>query len=139
MSRNVLYRFESCSLDATDRIFAHRGHPVHLTPKEFDLLSLLVASSGRIVTKEEIHHAVWRDTAVEDGNLTQTICLLRKVLHEAGVDDPIETLPRHGYRFRPKVTLSRPPATRTVLLRAAVATLLLALWSVFFYWLGARA
>jgi hypothetical protein len=63
---------------------------------------------------------------------------LRKVLHEAGVDDAIETLPRHGYRFRPKVTLERPLEVSRALLWRAAAVLVLVLWSIFFYWLGGR-
>lgn len=139
MSRDAVYRFGSLSLDPAARQLQHRGHSIHLTPKEFDLLALLVANAGRVVTKEEIHHAVWHDAAVEEGNLTQTICLLRKVMHEAGLDDAIDTVPRHGYLFVPSVKLTHPlPRARSVLLKVGIPVLVLALWAILFFWLGAR-
>jgi TolB-like protein/DNA-binding winged helix-turn-helix (wHTH) protein len=65
-----------------------------------DLLVVLVESNGRILGKEELMKAVWPDTYVEEGNLTQNISVLRKALAAgASIRDYIETIPRQGYRF----------------------------------------
>ncbi len=71
-----------------------------MTPKCFDILQVLVEHSGYLVEKEELMKAVWSDAFVEEGNLTQSISLLRKALGDSS-DGPhyIETIPRHGYRF----------------------------------------
>ena len=144
MVRGRIYFFESFSLDVGARHLYHRGKPLHLTPKEFDLLALLVENAGRVVSKDEIFHSVWHDAAVEEGNLTQTVSLLRKAIGTEGAREAIETVPRHGYLFRARVT----PAGRFcalgqgwpgLLLKGAFAALLLALWALVFYWLGARA
>jgi DNA-binding winged helix-turn-helix (wHTH) protein/Tfp pilus assembly protein PilF len=66
----------------------------------FDLLVVLVEGQGRILSKEELLKAVWPDTYVEEGNLTQNISVLRKALAVgAGIGDYIDTAPRQGYRF----------------------------------------
>ena len=49
---------------------------------------------------------VWPDTAVEEGNLSQNIYTLRRVLSDADGKCPfIETVPRRGYRFVGSVRL----------------------------------
>ena len=63
-------------------------------------------TAGRF-SKEQLIAAVWQDSFVEEGNLAKQISRLRKILNaEDGVK--IETLPKHGYRFRP--TSSRSPS-----------------------------
>ena len=142
MRQGASCRFGSFRLDADARRLLHHGKPIHLTPKEFDLLSLLVANAGRVVSKDEILRTVWHDAAVEEGNLTQTVSLLRKVIGGEEAIDPIETVPRHGYIFRARV---RPAGLLffsctgriPVFWKAAAAALFLALWALLFYWLGA--
>lgn len=52
------------------------------------------------MSQEELLRAVWPETFVEEGNLTQNISVLRKALAEgAGGEDYILTVPREGYRF----------------------------------------
>jgi DNA-binding winged helix-turn-helix (wHTH) protein len=43
--------------------------------------------------------SVWPDTFVEEGNLTQTIFILRKALGDSEGQSLIVTIPRLGYRF----------------------------------------
>lgn len=83
------------------------GEIVALTPKEFDVLLLLVENSGRTVEKHDILEAVWPDVFVEEGTLTRNVSWLRKKLAAAGGNggrDIIETLPKRGYRFLPGVS-----------------------------------
>jgi Tol biopolymer transport system component len=55
--------------------------------------------------------AVWPDTFVEEGNLTQNISTLRKVLGEnPGEHVYIETAPKQGYRFIPGDVAETPAA-----------------------------
>jgi TolB-like protein/DNA-binding winged helix-turn-helix (wHTH) protein/cytochrome c-type biogenesis protein CcmH/NrfG len=65
-----------------------------------DVLIFLVQNPNRLVTKEELLQAVWRDTFVEEGNLTQYISHLRKALGGNSEDNRlIVTIARKGYQF----------------------------------------
>ena len=73
---------------------------VRFTVNQLGVLRLLMAARGRIVTKERFHAEVWKDQAVEDGNLTQCVFLLRRALGKLpDGTEMIETVPRQGYRL----------------------------------------
>jgi tetratricopeptide (TPR) repeat protein/DNA-binding winged helix-turn-helix (wHTH) protein len=73
---------------------------VHLRPKTFQLLLHLLRNRARIVPKDELLSAVWRDTAVSEDGVSQCILELRRILgDDAKQPRFIRTLPRHGYRF----------------------------------------
>jgi DNA-binding winged helix-turn-helix (wHTH) protein/TolB-like protein/Flp pilus assembly protein TadD len=91
------YRFGPYRLDATDRLLYKNDELFALPPKVFETLLLLVAGSGRVLTKDEMMKQLWPDTFVEEGTLTQYISVLRKALGDGG--RWIENLPRRGYRF----------------------------------------
>jgi len=88
------------------------------------VLAELAAHPGDVYKKEDLIHAVWPDTFVEEKTLTQNIFTLRKVL---GPDETgrhyIETVPKHGYRFVAEVRESREgeesPAPAPAFARAA--------------------
>ena len=97
--KGVIYEFEGFVLDPKERTLTVNGAPIHLPAKEFDTLLYLVENSGRALTKDELISAVWRDTFVEEVNLAKQISRLRKVLNSRGAE-LIETIPKHGYRFK---------------------------------------
>jgi DNA-binding winged helix-turn-helix (wHTH) protein/Tol biopolymer transport system component len=102
MTPSELYNFGSYSLDVSSRTLTRSGEVVNLAPKTFDLLALLVKSNGRLLSKSELISSLWPDTFVEEANLSFQISSLRKALGEDGVEW-IETVPKHGYRFRGEV------------------------------------
>jgi DNA-binding winged helix-turn-helix (wHTH) protein/Tol biopolymer transport system component len=106
------YEFGPFRLDPAERILLRGNEIVPLTPKAFDTLHLLVRKSGHLLEKEEMIRALWPDTFVEEGSLSNNVFLLRKALGE----DPafIETVPRRGYRFVGAV-LQLPHAASTPL------------------------
>lgn len=86
-------------------ILAHRvtrdGEPVKLTPKEFDLLAVLVRNAGRVLTHRQILTAVWGPAHTEDLQYLRVfIGQLRQKLEETP-DAPglIITEPGIGYRL----------------------------------------
>ncbi|HJQ33102.1 MAG TPA: winged helix-turn-helix domain-containing protein [Pyrinomonadaceae bacterium] len=98
------YRFGPFRLDTSERVLRKGEEPVPLTPKAFDILLLLLRDHGRLVSKGRLMDAVWPDTFVEEKTLTQNIFTLRKVLGPDGEGRHyIETVPKHGYRFRADV------------------------------------
>jgi TolB-like protein/DNA-binding winged helix-turn-helix (wHTH) protein len=74
--------------------------PVALGSRARELLCLLVERPGELVSKDAIMGSVWRETPVEEANLTVQIATLRRILdrdRERG--SCIQTVPGHGYRF----------------------------------------
>ena len=99
------YRFGPFVLDPARRTLARAGSVIPLTPKAFDVLLFLTQNPNRLVTKDELLQAVWGDTFVEEGNLTQYISHLRKALGDNSDDAHlIVTIARKGYRFATDVT-----------------------------------
>jgi eukaryotic-like serine/threonine-protein kinase len=102
-----LYHFGEFVIDPARRTLARADSAVSLTPKAFDVLLFLVQNPNRVVTKEELLQAVWGDTIVEEGNLTQYISHLRKALDHNSEDTRlIVTIARKGYQFTSRVTVA---------------------------------
>lgn len=76
---------------------------INLTTKEYDLLCLLVANKGRVLTYEQIYQNVWGEAAL--GNESNAIgCHIRKLrekLHQASSKSPfiIRCVREVGYCF----------------------------------------
>lgn len=100
MSRTRDITFELFRLDLTDERLWRGSQEIPLRPKTFAVLRFLLGRPGRLITKEELHDAVWTNTSVSDAVLLVCIRELRKALGDQ-VEAPqfIETVPRRGYRF----------------------------------------
>src|ERR1700684_3643969 len=116
-----LYRFGQFELDSRKRTLSRADSPVSLTPKAFDVLLFLAQNPNRLVTKEELLQAVWGDTIVEEGNLTQYISHLRKALGDNSENSRlIVTLAPKGNQFTARVTSpDTPDSADPARLRAA--------------------
>lgn len=82
----------------------------HLEPKVIDVLVLLAAHDGQVVSKEQLIESVWDSRAQSDEPLNRCVYLLRKGLG----DDPqnptyVETIPRRGYRLKMPISLPDEP------------------------------
>jgi TolB-like protein/Flp pilus assembly protein TadD len=74
--------------------------PVAIGSRGLDLLRVLIAGRGDLVSKNEIVAAVWPDTVVEDNNLSVQIAALRRILdHGRARAGCIQTIAGRGYRF----------------------------------------
>ena len=94
------YQFGEFHVDTKKRLLLRNGDSVALTPKVFDTLLYLLQRQGKLVQKDELMHAIWPDTAVEENNLSQNISNLRRILgEERGANQYIATIPGKGYRF----------------------------------------
>ena len=108
-------RFETFLLDSETRELLRDGHSVPLSPKAFELLSILVADRPKAISKSNLQERLWPTTFVVEKNLANLVSEIRDALG----DDPskprfIRTVQRFGYAFRE--TLPRPaveaPASR---------------------------
>jgi DNA-binding winged helix-turn-helix (wHTH) protein len=93
-------RFGSFEFDAERRQLSRDGCDVHLTPKAFDLLGVLLESAPRVVTKAELHRRLWPTSFVSDATLVGLVKELRRALDDHDQSAPlIRTVPRVGYAF----------------------------------------
>jgi DNA-binding response OmpR family regulator len=78
-----------------------RGQPVSLSPKEFELLRLLLSRPGKVFSTEEILGAVWpdRDAAAAEDVKKYVHMLRNKIERDPGEPRLIVTARGFGYRF----------------------------------------
>lgn len=88
-------------IDPLRRIVRMRGKPIHLTPKEFDLLYLLANSPGLVFSKEQIYSRIWKAQGELGGtSVSDHISSLRQKLGLHPKDSEyIQTVFKVGYRF----------------------------------------
>jgi two-component system KDP operon response regulator KdpE len=98
------FESDELSIDFEKRLVKVKGAPVRLTPKEFELLRVLVANAGKAQPHRRLLQAVWGpDYGDETEYLRVFINQLRKKL-EPDSRNPryIHTDPWVGYRFEPR-------------------------------------
>jgi DNA-binding winged helix-turn-helix (wHTH) protein/TolB-like protein/Tfp pilus assembly protein PilF len=101
---STFVHFDDFELDLRARLLTRVGQPVPLNPRTFDLLVYLAARPQQLVTREELINALWPDSFVDDGNLSQHVFLLRKALTESGGTARIvRTIPGRGYEFTSRI------------------------------------
>jgi DNA-binding winged helix-turn-helix (wHTH) protein len=93
-------RFGPFLLDEAQRKLTRNGVEVHVTPKAFDLLIVLVKEAPRVLSKNDLHSRVWPGTFVSDATLVGVIKELRRGL-DLGDEKVsyIRTVNRVGYAF----------------------------------------
>ena len=89
-------RFGDFVFDSSSRELTRRGEPVHLAPKAFDLLQILIEERPAAVRKEQLRDRLWPDVVVDDANLKNLVGEVRAVFRGEKV---IRTIPRYGYAF----------------------------------------
>ena len=104
-------RFDQFVLDSSTRQLQRSGRYVHLSPKAFDLLALLLAERPGVVSKEMLRDRLWGGTNVVDANLNNLISEIRAALD----DEPqqsryVRTVHRVGYAFCADATEDEDPA-----------------------------
>ncbi len=106
MENRHFYVFGQYRVDLNKRrLLCGEGETVHLAPKEFELLLVLIENRERVVDKNELLEKLWSDVLVEEGTLTRNISRLRQALGEnKNAPRFIETTPKFGYRFIAEVT-----------------------------------
>jgi len=93
-------RFGECVLDTDTRELTVAGQRVHLSPKAFQFLELLLASRPRALSKNEIHERLWPGTFVSDGILTSLLAEVRAAIGDDAHEPRfVRTVQRFGYAF----------------------------------------
>ena len=87
-------------LDTDRRLLTHADVAVHLPPKTFRLLELLIAARPKVISNQELCQALWPDTFVARTNLPSLVAELRKAIGDpAKQPQLIRTVHAFGYAF----------------------------------------
>lgn len=106
-NKSFIFRFDDAEVREQEFLLIKAGKMLPVEPKAFRALLFLLRHPQKLISKEELVHSVWGDTAVADGSLTRCIWLLRRLLGD-DINQPryIETVATVGYRFVCKVEVS---------------------------------
>ena len=87
-------------LDRTRLTLAFQESKNELTPKELQLLDILMRKPGQAVPREKLLEELWDDVHfVDDNTLTVNVTRLRKKLEQLGSPHTIETVRGYGYKL----------------------------------------
>jgi DNA-binding winged helix-turn-helix (wHTH) protein len=96
----VTFTFADYSVDTETRQLRRNGSEVHVSPKAFQLLTVLIENRSRAMTKSELHEALWPSTFVQETNLAGLVAELRQALSDSATEPRfIRTVHRFGYWF----------------------------------------
>ena len=92
-------RFGRYTFHADRRQLFRDAVELHLTPKAFDLLALLIERAPAVVGKAEIHERLWARSFVSDSTLAGLVKELRRALEDDHKAALVRTAHRVGYAF----------------------------------------
>lgn len=93
-------RFGECTFDAVRREVRRGAEAVPLSPHAFALLSLLVASRPRALSKAQLHDALWPDTFVTEASLAGLVSEIRRGIGDDAREPRfLRTVHGFGYAF----------------------------------------
>src|SRR6185503_8414906 len=92
--------------DLESRHVTVEGREIHLTPKEFDLLTYFMTNAGKVLTHRTLLKAIWGGNYVDQNEYLRVFVgqLRKKVEPEGSKPRYILTEPWVGYRFEPGLT-----------------------------------
>ena len=114
-SEQVMDNFGECAIDRARRLVMRNGKPVHLTPKAYELLDVLLEASPQVVAKADLMSRLWPRTFVVEANLSNLVAEIRAALGDSSRESRwIRTAYNFGYGFvaqpRPEVATADVPS-----------------------------
>jgi DNA-binding winged helix-turn-helix (wHTH) protein len=114
VSRSRIISSEAGSVSAIvvevgTRLVRREGVEIHLSPKAFDLLVILVRNRPNSVAHEDLQAALWPDVHISETSLAVLVTQLRKALGDTSAEGRlIRTLHRVGYAFIGEAVIADP-------------------------------
>ena len=98
-------RFGPFVLNLDTRQLTEDNRQIHLTPKAFELLTMLVQDRPKVLSKAALQNRLWPDTFVAEANLSNLIAEIREALRDqAHAPTFIRTAHGFGYAFSGEAT-----------------------------------
>lgn len=99
-------QFLKWHFDPSDGKLISKDHTIRLQPRLAKLLSIFVANSGKLLSRDLLVDAIWHSKTVNEDALSRSVAELRRILGDNRASPTyIETVPKKGYRF---VCLAEP-------------------------------
>lgn len=97
------------TIDIPRRLVTRAGEPVHLSPKEYELLVKLAEADGKVLTHKDLLISLWGPAHVEDTQYLRVFIgqLRQKIEADPSAPRLILTQPGIGYRFMADEAASR--------------------------------
>ena len=93
-------RFATFAFDDATRELRCGDQLIHLSPKAFDLLGLLLRQRPKAISKTDLHRELWPDSFVSDGSLAVLITEIRHAIGDSATRPLfVRTINRFGYAF----------------------------------------
>jgi len=103
--------FGDCVLDTDTREFRRGGEAVHVEPKAYRLLEILLAARPKALSKDELQDQIWPKTFVSERSLARLVEVLRGCLGDSAREPRyIRTVHGYGYAFSAETSERRQPA-----------------------------
>jgi DNA-binding winged helix-turn-helix (wHTH) protein len=116
-NKSFVFRFDDVEVRDREFVLAKAGEVLPVEPKAFRVLQYLLRNPHKLVTKDELLDAVWRDVSVSENSVARAVAQLRRLLGD-DLREPryIATVPTVGYRFvcHVEVAEDSPATTNTV-------------------------
>jgi DNA-binding response OmpR family regulator len=95
-----IVQIQNIKVSLTNRTVFHGKDEIQLTPREFQLLDLLIRNKGQVLSREIIYDRIWGyDADVSMKTIDATVKLLRKKLNWNGNNDFIQSVRGVGYKL----------------------------------------
>jgi len=110
----VRVRFGECTLDSDTRELSRQGEPVHLEPKAYRLLELLLAARPKALSKRDLQEELWPKTYVSERSLARLVAELRLAIGDRATEPRyLRTVHGFGYAFCGELSADRRPRDRS--------------------------
>ena len=93
-------RFADYDLDTDARQLVRGTRQIHLSPKAFELLKVLVENRPRAMSKQELLDKIWPGVFVSDASLARAVSEIRDAIADHSRSEGfLQTVHAFGYRF----------------------------------------
>ena len=104
-------RFGDCTFDGDTRELDRAGAVVHISPKAFAFLELLLGSRPKALSKAELQERIWPQTFVSEANLASLAAELRRAIGDSSRRPRfLRTVYGFGYAFSGEARNDERPA-----------------------------
>jgi len=101
------FQFGDCVLDLDTRELSRVGKPVHIEPKAFKLLELLLNARPKALSKDELQDQLWPKTFVSERSLARLVEVVRDCIGDSAKEPRyIRTVHGFGYAFSGDATMA---------------------------------